>query len=138
LGRGVGDAVDSLPAVRHIGRQPLEPKLRAAVGRELGTAWNTESGIRVLPEIDPSRLPSLLRGATVNSYFAIYHGARAWIAASGQPQRTPTPTFSMRLLMPRRRPPVSSSLGPCLHRLPHGAKGTVPRSSGRYHPRPVA
>jgi hypothetical protein len=87
LGRGVGKAVDSLSAVRRISRRSLDPKLRAAVARELGMAWNTESGIRVLSEIDPTRLPSLLPGAAVNSYFAIYHGARAWIVASGQPQQ---------------------------------------------------
>lgn len=86
LGRGVGKAVDSLSAVRRISRRSLDPRLRAAVARELGMAWNTESGIRVLSEIDPTRLPSLLPGAAVNSYFAIYHGARAWIVASGQPQ----------------------------------------------------
>jgi hypothetical protein len=86
LGQGVGEAVDSVPAVRRISRRSPDPKLRAAVARELGMAWNTESGIRVLSEIDPTRLPSLLPGAAVNSYFAIYHGARAWIVGSGQPQ----------------------------------------------------
>jgi hypothetical protein len=86
LGRGVREAVASLPAVQHIKRRSLDPKQRAAVARELGMAWNTESGIRVLSEIDPTRLPSLLPGAAVNSYFAIYHGARAWIVASGQPR----------------------------------------------------
>jgi hypothetical protein len=86
FGRNVREAVDSVPAVQHIKRRSLDPKLRAAVARELGMAWNTESGIRVLSEIDPTRLPSLLPGATVNSYFAIYHGARAWIVGSGQPR----------------------------------------------------
>jgi hypothetical protein len=87
LGRGISEAVDSLPAVRHISRRPLEPKLHAAVARELGMAWNEESSIRVLTEIDPTRLPSLLPGAAVSSYYAIYHGARAWIAGSRQPQQ---------------------------------------------------
>lgn len=85
LGRGVGKAVDSLPAVQRIKRRPLEPKLCDAVARELGMAWNEESSIRVLSEIDPTNLPWLLPNAAVNSYYAIYHGARAWIAASGQP-----------------------------------------------------
>jgi hypothetical protein len=87
LGRGVREAVASLPAVEHIKRRSLEPNRRDAVARELGMAWNTESGIRVLSEIDPTRLPSLLPGAAVNSYFAIYYGARAWIIGSGQPQQ---------------------------------------------------
>jgi hypothetical protein len=85
LWRGVSQAVDSLPAVRRIKRRPLEPKLRDTVARELEMAWNKESSIRTLSEIDPTRLPSLLPNAAVNSYYAIYHGARAWIAASGQP-----------------------------------------------------
>jgi hypothetical protein len=54
LGRGVGKAVDSLPAVRRIRRRPLEPKLRDAVARELGMAWIEEISIRVLSEIDPT------------------------------------------------------------------------------------
>jgi hypothetical protein len=87
LGRAVGKAVHSLPAVRRIRQRSLEPKLRDAVARELGMAWNEEISIRVLSEIDPTKLPWLLPNAAVNSYFAIYHGARAWIAASGQPQR---------------------------------------------------
>lgn len=87
LGRAVSEAVDSLPAVRRIRQRPLEPKPRDTVARELGMAWNEESSIRVLSEIDATRLPSLLPGAAVNSYYAIYHGARAWIAGSGQPQR---------------------------------------------------
>jgi hypothetical protein len=86
LGRAVGKAVDSLPAVQRIKRRPLEPKLRDAVARELGMAWIEEISIRVLSEIDPTKLPWLLPNAAVNSYYAIYHGARAWIAASGQPQ----------------------------------------------------
>jgi Protein of unknown function DUF262 len=86
LGRGVGEAVNSLPAVRHISRRRLEPKLRDAVARELGMAWNEEISIRVLSEIDPTKLPWLLPNAAVNSYYAIYHVARAWIAGSRQPQ----------------------------------------------------
>jgi hypothetical protein len=58
LGRGVGEAVDSLPAVRRIRRRPLELKLRNAVARELGMAWIEEMSIRVLSEIDPTKLPS--------------------------------------------------------------------------------
>jgi hypothetical protein len=86
LGRGVGEAVHSLPAVRRIKRRALEPKLSDAVARELGMAWIEEISIRVLSEIDPTKLPWLLPNAAVSSYYAIYHGARAWLAASGQPQ----------------------------------------------------
>jgi hypothetical protein len=85
LSRGIREAIRSLPAARRIKRRPLEPSSSDEVGRHLRMAWNRESRIRLV-DADANALPQLLPGTATDSYYAIFHGAQAWIAASGQPQ----------------------------------------------------
>src|SRR6266487_585725 len=83
-GPQIREAVKALPAVHHIQRRTLEPVSRRKVTRSLGMAWDRESHILTMPS-KSAMLAEDLPGAATDAYYAMFHGAHAWIAASGQP-----------------------------------------------------